>query len=243
MKNGLMTMLLASALLIPAVAASAAGVTMSRADVVEVQQVLADAGFYRAGVDGLWGPQTAAALRSYQASNGIAATGRMDLATVNEMGFTVRGDAYRYGSYVPDRYDTSVTYGREASAMRYRDGRPVRGDVAADADAAYMNLYMEPAAGTPTMRAATPTYYNMPVAAPLGDSEIQALQQALRDSGYFMKEPVNGMWTPYTVTALRSYQIDKGMSGSGIPDVETLQRLGLQIQSSDKLVTRTVTAR
>lgn len=241
MKNGLMTVLLTSALLLPAAAATAGatGATMTRSDVQTVQQILAEGGFYRAPVDGIWGPKTNAALRSYQASNGIDVTGRMDLATADEMGLTVPGN--RYGFNV-DRYDTDVTYGREATAMRYIDGRPVRGS-AIDRDAERLNLYTEPAAGTPTMRATTTYYLDLPATVPLDRSEIQALQQALRDSGYFMKEAVNGMWTPYTATAVRSFQIDKGMPGTGNPDYDTMQRLGLQVQSSDKVITSTTTAR
>ncbi len=218
MRKQLMTMLLASALLVPAAAASAAGETMLRSDVMKVQQTLAEAGFYRAGIDGIWGPRTTAALRSYQVANGIPPTGRMDVATVDDMGVTIRSEG-RYG--YADRYETRVS----------------------DRSAEDMNLYLEPAAGTPTTRTMSGPFYATTVFAPMGPSEIQALQQALRDSGYFMKEPVNGIWTPYTVNALRSYQIDKGMLGTGAPDVETLQRLGLQVQAADKLMTTTSTAR
>jgi len=229
MRNGLMTMLLTSALLIPAAAVSAAGTTMSRSDVMEVQQVLADAGFYRAEVDGIWGPRTATALRSYQDANGISANGQMDMVTADEMGITIRGeDRYsssRYG--YADTYETRVSV-NDMDNMSAED----------------MNVYLEPAAGTPTMRTTTTTgYYNVPMASPLDESETQALQQALRDAGYFMKEPVTGMWTPYTSTALRSYQIDEGVAGTGSPDIDTLQRLGLNVQASDKLVTRTTTAK
>ena len=227
MKNALMTMLLTSALLLPAAAVSAASVAMTRTDVKMIQQELKDYGFYRAGVDGIWGPKTDAAMRHFQASNGIAPTGRFDLATAEQLGIPV------------------VVYGQPVTTVRYINARPLPGTYVATTDmtAEDLNLRLEPAAGTPTMRAATSTYYVVPVAAPLGESETQALQQALRDSGYFTKEPVNGMWTPYTITALRSYQIDKGLAGTGFPDLGTLQRLGLQIQSSDKLMTSTTTAR
>jgi len=52
----------------------------------DVQQTLADAGFYKSGVDGVWGPATSKALRSYQASNGLKATGRLNPATLDKLG-------------------------------------------------------------------------------------------------------------------------------------------------------------
>lgn len=54
--------------------------------VQDLQQNLADAGFYKGGVDGVWGPQTAKALRSYQAANGLRATGKLNSATIEKLG-------------------------------------------------------------------------------------------------------------------------------------------------------------
>lgn len=51
-----------------------------------IQQTLADSGFYKGNVDGVWGPQTAKALRSYQASNGLKATGKLNHATLDKLG-------------------------------------------------------------------------------------------------------------------------------------------------------------
>ncbi|MDB5490669.1 MAG: Peptidoglycan-binding domain 1 protein [Micavibrio sp.] len=54
--------------------------------VQDVQQTLADAGFYKGGVDGVWGPATSKALRSYQASNGLKATGKLNGPTLDKLG-------------------------------------------------------------------------------------------------------------------------------------------------------------
>jgi peptidoglycan hydrolase-like protein with peptidoglycan-binding domain len=50
-----------------------------------VQQKLADAGFYHRDIDGVWGPATQAALRSYQRANSLAVTGELDTATKTMM--------------------------------------------------------------------------------------------------------------------------------------------------------------
>lgn len=59
---------------------------LNESKVQDLQQNLADAGFYKGGVDGVWGPQTAKALRSYQAANGLRATGKLNSATIEKLG-------------------------------------------------------------------------------------------------------------------------------------------------------------
>lgn len=61
-------------------------VRLDKMKIQSIQQTLADAGFYKAGVDGLWGRETAKALRNYQASNGLKATGMLNPATLDKLG-------------------------------------------------------------------------------------------------------------------------------------------------------------
>jgi peptidoglycan hydrolase-like protein with peptidoglycan-binding domain len=49
--------------------------------VAQVQELLKDAGFNPGPIDGILGPRTKGALRRYQASQGLPATGALDEAT------------------------------------------------------------------------------------------------------------------------------------------------------------------
>lgn len=60
--------------------------TLTTSQVETLQQSLADSGFYKSGVDGVWGPSTTQAIRNYQASNGLAATGRLNGQTLDRLG-------------------------------------------------------------------------------------------------------------------------------------------------------------
>ena len=54
--------------------------------VISAQMLLARAGYYRSGIDGLFGPGTAAALRAYQVRVGLEPTGRLDVRTLGALG-------------------------------------------------------------------------------------------------------------------------------------------------------------
>lgn len=85
-----------------AFAITAAGVTLAESDqrdaprasdaslteerVMSMQRALMDRGLYQGRVDGVSGPQTAAALREFQYQNGLAPTGRLNLSTANALG-------------------------------------------------------------------------------------------------------------------------------------------------------------
>lgn len=54
-----------------------------------IQQNLRNSGFYKASVDGVWGPQTAQSVRDFQIANGLPASGKLTGATLDEMGLQV----------------------------------------------------------------------------------------------------------------------------------------------------------
>lgn len=54
--------------------------------VADMQQKLNDQGFSAGQVDGLWGPDTSAALRRYQAKKGLRQTGQLDQGTLAALG-------------------------------------------------------------------------------------------------------------------------------------------------------------
>ncbi len=55
--------------------------------VLRAQQRLHDQGFYvRDNIDGRWGPATSSAVRNFQRANGLASSGRLDVATQKALG-------------------------------------------------------------------------------------------------------------------------------------------------------------
>jgi peptidoglycan hydrolase-like protein with peptidoglycan-binding domain len=58
-------------------------------DIREVQKKLNEEGFRAGSVDGQWGPQTQAAIKNFQQSKGLEATGRLDEKTLDELGVDI----------------------------------------------------------------------------------------------------------------------------------------------------------
>ncbi len=56
---------------------------------------------------------------------------------------------------------------------------------------------------------------------------IQAIQQALKDMGYF-KGTIDGLLGPRTRTAIGAFQREAGLTVTGRPDASTLRRLNLR---------------
>jgi peptidoglycan hydrolase-like protein with peptidoglycan-binding domain len=52
----------------------------------QVQQDLAQQGYYKGAVDGVMGPETQAAISSYQQANGLAVTGTVDDDVMKSLG-------------------------------------------------------------------------------------------------------------------------------------------------------------
>ncbi len=54
--------------------------------IVDAQVLLARRGYYRSGVDGVFGPGTQFALRAYQSRSGLEPTGGFDMETLASLG-------------------------------------------------------------------------------------------------------------------------------------------------------------
>jgi peptidoglycan hydrolase-like protein with peptidoglycan-binding domain len=55
---------------------------LSSDTVRQVQTSLQRQGMYKGNIDGVWGPETQSALMAYQQAHGMAATGKLDAATM-----------------------------------------------------------------------------------------------------------------------------------------------------------------
>ena len=71
----------------------------------------------------------------------------------------------------------------------------------------------------------------------LKQHEYQAIQQGLREAGYYRAWPVDGKWGPVSIRALSSYQSDKGLHVTGKPNDETLKKLGVVLNRRTQNVT------
>lgn len=60
----------------------------------DIQKALKQQGFNPGPVDGIWGPQTAGALRDFQAERGMRATGIVNTHTLSALGFPADPDLY-----------------------------------------------------------------------------------------------------------------------------------------------------
>ena len=70
--------------------------------------------------------------------------------------------------------------------------------------------------------------------ATFSEKEVQALQQSLRDSGFY-KGTVTGKWSPMTENALASYQHANGLVVTGTLNDATQQKLGLRLMAKEKV--------
>ena len=57
--------------------------------VVRIQAALMRLGYYDGDIDGLLGPQTRSAITSYQKTQGLRQTGRMDIDTLTKLGISI----------------------------------------------------------------------------------------------------------------------------------------------------------
>ncbi len=67
--------------------------SLSRNDIVQIQQALNSQGYYRGTADGVWGPNTASAVQKFQASHQINASGNVDAATLDQLGVNLSMNA------------------------------------------------------------------------------------------------------------------------------------------------------
>lgn len=121
----LLSTLLVMSVLIPS--SSALSKQGSRGDeVTQIQQKLKNWGYYTGSVDGIFGPQTTAAVRLFQERNGLAVDGIAGPKTLEAMGIQNSATG-RTGSYTNDQYLLAKIISAEAR------GEPYIGQVAVGA--------------------------------------------------------------------------------------------------------------
>lgn len=203
------------------------------AEVRDAQQRLHTWGYYNGPADGLWGPETKAAVERYQQSRGLPMSGRLDDATRNSL--RVPGVA---PVTISDPTDVRTIQNRLRQLGHYNgsaDG--VWGTDTQIAmenfqrsrglDAGQINVATISAMGLnpnafPTRTAAAPASYREP----LDPGVVRGVQQRLRQYGYYNGR-IDGRWGPATERGLTSFQRSRGLEASGHLNPTTASALGL----------------
>lgn len=171
-----------------------------RGDLVRVlQKALVDAGIsVRGGVDGIFGPATAAAVTAFQSSRSLAASGVVDLTTAIALG---------------------IVPGAPSAPQPTAPASPASpASPAAPAPAA-------PPAATPGSSISVSAQVVM-ATGHSGDS-VRALQNSLIAAGVGVAGGADGKYGPATARAVAAYQTNMRLTPSGTVDTVTAQLLGL----------------
>ncbi len=229
----------------PAVAAVSGGTLVRGAvgpRVRDLQRLLINAGIQvPGGADGVFGPGTESAVKTYQRSRGFVATGRADAATLN---------ALRRGA--PSVGSSGLAQGARGPAVRSLQqsliaaGIPVAGGadgVFGPATAAAVKKYQQSRGLPATGRADAATLNALGSKAPAVRSgngrsgggiargargeAVRQLQLKLMQAGIFVAGGADGIFGQATERALKTYQQRKGLPATGRLDAQTARALGL----------------
>lgn len=226
-----------------------------RGDLVKtLQQALTDAAIsVRGGVDGIFGPATAAAVQAFQSSRGLPATGVVDLATAIALGivpgarpaatpaapeagqtssisFTASSSAYLTVGQVGDAVKAlqSALIAAGVAVKGGADGR--YGPATAQAVSTFQTNLRLPATGTvDTLTAQLLGLVAGPALPKLGEksANVASLQQLLINLGIPVKGGADGSFGPVTQGAVTAFQRSQGLPANGVVDLRTALFLGL----------------
>jgi len=236
---------LAGALLVTACAGSTSTPTASRpatvaaaqtepsAEVRDAQSRLHTYGYYNGPIDGMWGPETKAAVERYQQNRGLTMTGRLDDSTRNSL--RVPGVS---PVTLSDPTDVRTIQNRLRQLGHYNG--PADGVWGSDTqiamenfqrsrglDAGQVNVATISAMGLnpnafPTRTAAAPPSFREP----LEPGVVRSVQQRLRHYGYYNSR-IDGRWGAQTERGLASFQRSRGLEATGHLNPTTASALGL----------------
>jgi peptidoglycan hydrolase-like protein with peptidoglycan-binding domain len=216
------------------------------ADVRAAQEQLRAAGMYDGPIDGVWGPETRAALERYQQNRNLPVTGRIDdqTSTALRRTYSSRPVALRDPTDVrtiqnrlrqlnyyqgPDDGVWGSRTQMAVESFQHSRGLPV--GRMTEATIAAMGL--DPGAFSRNTAYAGDRYYNdryydqrysgYSGRDPAGVREVQ---RRLRGAGFYAG-PVDGVWGSRTQIGLERFQRSRGLEASGSLNPMTAQALGL----------------
>jgi peptidoglycan hydrolase-like protein with peptidoglycan-binding domain len=207
----------------------------------KVQQTLNNRGFQAGPADGVIDADFQAALREFQKSENLEATGMLNQRTLAALGLPAEptiGVERRVPVYVAPGSRT-VRDVQRALAQRGYDPGPVDGVMGPATKMALRSFQraenLEPT-GKVNARTlaglglpAEPTVsveQRMPIVVPTGSATVREAQRALNGRGFQAGAP-DGVMGPSTQIALRSFQESQNLQVTGFLDRPTLEALGI----------------
>jgi peptidoglycan hydrolase-like protein with peptidoglycan-binding domain len=159
---------------------------LSNQQVRQLQQKLLQQGFYEGNVDGIVGPLTRQALRSFQQQQGIDAAGTWNQSTAEALGI---------------QSERQPVSGRDST-------RDTTGDITGKMGSAGTDVQRQPGMDQPSMNGSetaqgTEETQRFQLSA-LSSEQVQDLQQRLKGMGHYQGE-VDGVVGPQTRAALRRF--------------------------------------
>jgi peptidoglycan hydrolase-like protein with peptidoglycan-binding domain len=237
--------------------ASQAGVELPQATIRMLQHSLMQGGYPVSAADGVWGPETAAAVREFQRVKGLQPTGRPDSQTLTALGVATHGitqpAAQRPVTAQPqpdirkrtpaDLDSATIRAIQQALDRQGLQVGPVDGIWGERTASAIGNLQRTlglPASGEPDAHtlaqlgllpgtAARPDPSRVGRQPGAGELDPAAIRliQQALSQRGLDLGQVDGVWGDRTMDALREFQRSHGIEPLGEPDVHTLAALGI----------------
>lgn len=217
-------------------AAAVAPQPQPSAEVRDAQQRLRALGYYDRSVDGLWGPDTQAAVERFQRSRNLPMTARLDGATMSALR-TAQSEPIT----ITDQTDVRTVQNRLRQLNFYKG--PADGVWGSGTQIALENF--QRARGLQVGHVTGPTLVAMgldPAAFParpdtrgsvasmtgstLEPNVVRGIQQRLRQTGFY-RGPVDGVWGAGSQAALERFQKSRGLEANGQLNPTTISSLGL----------------
>jgi peptidoglycan hydrolase-like protein with peptidoglycan-binding domain len=216
------------------------------AEVRDTQQRLRTLGFYQGTNDGLYGPETQAAVQRFQQSHGIPVTSRLDNTTVAAIRSaettpvtlsdptdvrTVQ-NRLRQLNFYNGPADGVWGPGTQVALENFQRARglPVGQVTVATVSAMGIDTASFPTRASPGMAsgaaAGTGTTSTGYAGNALDHGSIRGIQRRLAQNG-FLNLRADGVWGPATQNALINFQRSRGLDASGQLNPTTISALGL----------------
>lgn len=206
---------------------------MSGAAVTELQQSLAEAGYFARTADGDYGSTTARAVALFQADHGLAATGAADDETVRRIRKEKDRDGRKGGGVVM----TEGNRGADVAACQHRlidegylkgavDG--LYGPATAAAVRAFQKAKDLPVSGIVDEKTKEALEKNASSEETLSQGDrggaVKEAQRQLHEAGY-LSGAADGVYGSQTASAVRAFQQERGLSVTGKIDKTTWKAL------------------
>ncbi len=214
-------------------AATAPAAVQPSAEVRDTQERLGAYGLYDGPIDGLWGPETQAAVERFQRGHGLAVTQRLDPPTLNAI------RSANASAPIPINDPTAVrTVQNRLQQLKFYSG-PADGVWSLQTQQALERFQQARGLQVGQLNEATVAAMGLdPVAfpqasqasvaggSPLEPGVVRGVQRRLRQLGFYSGR-IDGVWGERTHVSLERFQRSRGLEATGHLTPETASALGL----------------